>query len=632
MESGRALSLVNGVKIHVPKSFEGILPVSPSMSKFIFEPHSYVALKHSLREGDAALDIGCSYGVMSALIAKLVGSSGACHSLDANKAVIAMAERLAEANGLQHVDIHNLAVSDAAGEVEFHAVPGFQSVASTCNPDILKVMDGTLTEKVRATTIDEFCITNHISPKCIKIDVEGAECAAIRGAKNTIERLHPDLVIETHALEINGVSGSLEELVRTLESCGYGLFDMAKGVKTSAKQYASDYGRKLGTVLASTRTVDLESLRQEIETFKQRPSEESEAITRKILDAGSSKPPEIGLQCTGERIVPGQVPPMLYAEHAARYAFAASIVRGGRVLDLGCGAGYGSDILRKSGARKVLGVDVDKGAIEYAKSHYGAEGLEFEQADAERLESAKFDLVVAFEVLEHAVDRGGFLDSAKRALDKKGMLVVSMPSLDDSPHPDVREKHLEAEFRALLEERFRHVHIFKQSHLFGVAITGQRGGRVSNALEPDPQKPKHVIAVCSDSNKDPPEGVVFPAAFDHARYLAQVSGGSDEDMLSSMIDQERFDEAYEFAAQRPRQGARWAYLRAFAAHMKGLHEEAIQLYDEAEKLGFDRFWVLYNRGQALLTLGRTQEGTADLKAVLEVDPDNEDVKRLLADG
>ena len=45
---------------------------------------------------------------------------------------------------------------------------------------------------------------------------------------------------------------------------------------------------------------------------------------------------------TGERLIPGQVDVDLLNEHMARYTFAARLARGKRVLDAGCGAGYGS--------------------------------------------------------------------------------------------------------------------------------------------------------------------------------------------------------------------------------------------------------------------------------------------------
>ena len=53
---------------------------------------------------------------------------------------------------------------------------------------------------------------------------------------------------------------------------------------------------------------------------------------------------------TGERVIPGEVDVDLLNEHMARYTFAARLARGKRVLDAGCGAGYGSAELARGGA------------------------------------------------------------------------------------------------------------------------------------------------------------------------------------------------------------------------------------------------------------------------------------------
>ena len=45
---------------------------------------------------------------------------------------------------------------------------------------------------------------------------------------------------------------------------------------------------------------------------------------------------------TGERLIPGEVDIDLLNEHMARYHFAVRLARGKRVLDAGCGAGYGA--------------------------------------------------------------------------------------------------------------------------------------------------------------------------------------------------------------------------------------------------------------------------------------------------
>ena len=79
---------------------------------------------------------------------------------------------------------------------------------------------------------------------------------------------------------------------------------------------------------------------------------------------------------TGERVIPGQVDIDLMNEHVARYAFAARLARGKRVLDAGCGAGYGSAELAKVAA-SVLGVDVAADAVDFAREHYRLPHLSF---------------------------------------------------------------------------------------------------------------------------------------------------------------------------------------------------------------------------------------------------------------
>src|ERR1051326_6605657 len=98
-------------------------------------------------------------------------------------------------------------------------------------------------------------------------------------------------------------------------------------------------------------------------------------------EAGGRNPPRYwrsGLaEFTGERVIPGEVDIDLMNEHMARYAFAARLARGKRVLDAGCGAGYGSAELARS-AGTVVGIDCAAEAIEYAREHYGLPNLQFQ--------------------------------------------------------------------------------------------------------------------------------------------------------------------------------------------------------------------------------------------------------------
>src|SRR6266545_1842492 len=108
---------------------------------------------------------------------------------------------------------------------------------------------------------------------------------------------------------------------------------------------------------------------------------------------------------TGERIIPGEVDADLLNEHLARYVFAARLSRGKRVLDAGCGTGYGCGELAKH-AVSVIGVDQSQDAVAFAREHYRLPNLSFVKASCLALPygNSAFDLVVAFEVIEHLAD------------------------------------------------------------------------------------------------------------------------------------------------------------------------------------------------------------------------------------
>lgn len=135
------------------------------------------------------------------------------------------------------------------------------------------------------------------------------------------------------------------------------------------------------------------------------------------------------LTFTGERVVPGEVPADLWSEHIARYAFARRYVTGRRVLDAGCGTGYGSAELAQDAAI-ITGVDISAEAAQYARTTYPIPNLRFVGGSCAQMpfSSGAFDVVVAFEIIEHLSDYRGFIDECSRVLTGDGLLIVSTPN------------------------------------------------------------------------------------------------------------------------------------------------------------------------------------------------------------
>jgi O-antigen biosynthesis protein len=211
---------------------------------------------------------------------------------------------------------------------------------------------------------------------------------------------------------------------------------------------------------------------------------------------------------TGERVIPGQVHDDLWSEHVARYALAARFAHGRRVLDLGCGAGYGTADLARVASSSV-GVDLAPEAIGYAARHFP--GTRFLQcsANAVPFPSASFDLLTAFEVIEHLRDWRALLAEARRVLEPDGLLIVSTPNkryyaearAKSGPNPFHEHEFEFHEFRTALREFFPHVQILFQDRVEAFAFYDgtQQHGTEADLARPsgDPETANFFIGFCS---------------------------------------------------------------------------------------------------------------------------------------
>ena len=129
----------------------------------------------------------------------------------------------------------------------------------------------------------------------------------------------------------------------------------------------------------------------------------------------------------------------LFNEHKIRYLFAKKFVKNKIVVDVACGNGYGSKILKEAGAKYVFGIDKNKKAVEYARKNYMAANVNFSVGDGEKMsiDSKSIDVVISFETIEHLKNPIFFLKEIKRVLKLNGILVLSTPnrefSYEDNP-------------------------------------------------------------------------------------------------------------------------------------------------------------------------------------------------------
>jgi SAM-dependent methyltransferase len=171
-----------------------------------------------------------------------------------------------------------------------------------------------------------------------------------------------------------------------------------------------------------------------------------------------------------ERIVPARTSPGILALHLKRYEFARRWCESAEVLDAACGVGYGSAHLAET-ARSVVGIDRSAEALAHARSAYALPNVEFVEGDLLALPFpyGAFDVVCAFEVIEHLDDQRAFLREVARVLGENGTLLVSTPRVErtnrEPANPFHRIELSPGDFEALLRERFGEVELYGQRRL-----------------------------------------------------------------------------------------------------------------------------------------------------------------------
>lgn len=146
-----------------------------------------------------------------------------------------------------------------------------------------------------------------------------------------------------------------------------------------------------------------------------------------------------------------------------RYMFCNDYIKDKVVLDIPCGVGWGTAMLKR--AKKIYGVDVAPDAIDYAREYFSRKNIEYLVGDMKNIPfpDDKFDIVVCLEGYEHVDRETGelFVKEAKRVLKQGGLIIMTTPIITNGKHTGnpyhLYEPTLE-EFKDQADRNFKTVH------------------------------------------------------------------------------------------------------------------------------------------------------------------------------
>jgi FkbM family methyltransferase len=193
-----------------------------------FDPKDCRIVRRLVRSGDVILDAGANVGFYSLLAAKWMRGNGAVHAFEPFPETARRFERNLELNSNLRslVHLHRIALSDFNGKARM-------SVPDQSNQGCNHL--GTTGEcEVEVMTLDAFCEKQQLSRvDLIKIDVEGAEVALLKGAEQTIRRFRPILMIEVNPATLQRSGYTARDVIEAIGRHGYRM------------HYAGTFGLKL---------------------------------------------------------------------------------------------------------------------------------------------------------------------------------------------------------------------------------------------------------------------------------------------------------------------------------------------------------------------------------------------------
>jgi FkbM family methyltransferase len=188
-----------------------------------YEPDTVALFDRFLKAGMVVLDIGAHIGQYSLVASRLVGDSGQVHSFEPDPDTYAWLRDNCRRNSLTNVRLNQLALSDTAEtRTLYFSMTADIGANSLAEP---KRFSGRKAA-VRCLRLDDYLRMQSVGRvHLVKMDVEGAELAVLRGAERLFSGpMRPMLVAEFEEERQVAFGSSCRVLAEWLVQRGYQLF------------------------------------------------------------------------------------------------------------------------------------------------------------------------------------------------------------------------------------------------------------------------------------------------------------------------------------------------------------------------------------------------------------------------
>jgi FkbM family methyltransferase len=218
----RALYSRSGLPWNVHDEVVRIHPAVRHLVPHEPEPALFQFLRQTIRQGDVVLDVGAFVGIYAVLEARWSAPTGRVIAFEPTPSSVEIARRHIEWSGAaDRVHLIEAAVSDRASRATLHQYDGEAMPFVNSLVEAVDAHAESVKREVAVVTIDEVCRELGVVPTVIRMDVQGAEVHALRGARETIraaKRL--SIVAEMHPQCWPGFGVTEEDARQTIRDLG----------------------------------------------------------------------------------------------------------------------------------------------------------------------------------------------------------------------------------------------------------------------------------------------------------------------------------------------------------------------------------------------------------------------------
>lgn len=158
----------------------------------IFEPEVVETARRFIRKGSTVLDVGSNFGQMAMLFSREVGEDGRVFAFEAQRRVYDILCKNLEANGIANVEPQYRAVFHESGRTFHFPEPDFERFEAFGSYNL--PLEATQGPEVTSVRIDDYTFDRPVT--FMKVDVQGCDLYAMRGAAETIRQHKMPILFE----------------------------------------------------------------------------------------------------------------------------------------------------------------------------------------------------------------------------------------------------------------------------------------------------------------------------------------------------------------------------------------------------------------------------------------------------